>query len=256
MFEPENDLERSLMKAATDPSHRPQFCRDLLGSVIFLINANQEPLDVQCGVVQQGTQIGIQPWESNGVDWLPIFTSLSRLQQCLQVETSYLQLNAKDFFELTKGAHVVLNPKHDYGKEFIPNEIAGMIDGSIFRAQKGYRVKEEIEVLLAQPAQYPTQLVNALSRLFPKHQSIKAAYLAHFFNPARDEAPHTLIGIDANGDWDAIVGEAGMVAQSVLPAGEIVDFIRVSPTDSGPSQYLLTETKPFYQRSFLRSLFG
>jgi len=255
MFEPENDLERSLMKAATNPSHRPQFYRDLLGSVVFVINANPQPLAVQDGVLQQGAQVAIQPWERNGMSWLPIFSSLSRLQQSLQVEATYLQLNARDFFELTSGANVVLNPGLDYGKEFLPEEIAGMLDSSVFRAGSGYRVEQETKVLLGQPAKYPTELVTALSRLFTKHRGVKAAYLAHFFNASRDEAPHTLIGIDSEGDWDSIVGEAGMVAQNVLASGEIVDFLRVSKSDSGPSQYLLNETKPFYRRSLLGLVF-
>jgi hypothetical protein len=36
-FEPQNALESSLMKAAGDPAHRPQFYRDLLESQIYLI---------------------------------------------------------------------------------------------------------------------------------------------------------------------------------------------------------------------------
>jgi len=36
-FEPENALERSLMKAATDPAHCPQFYRDLLESDLFIL---------------------------------------------------------------------------------------------------------------------------------------------------------------------------------------------------------------------------
>ena len=81
-------------------------------------------------------------------------------------------------------------------------------------------------------------------------------HITHFFNPERDDRLHTLIGIDADEDWEAIIGDAGMVAKDVLPYDEVVDFIRVSPDDSGVSQYMLRETKPFYQRSFFRKLFG
>lgn len=256
MFEPENDLERSLVKASTDPSHRPQFIRDLLDSVIYLINAGHESLDIQGGVLQEGTNINIASWHHHGDEWLPIFSSLKRLQQSIQNDETYLQLNAKDFFEFTLGANVILNPSHDYGKEFLPAEIESMLDGSIFRTPQSYRVEDETKVILGQPSQFPTALVTALSRLFSKHRTIKAAYLAHFFNPARDEVPHTLIGIDTDGNWDAIVGEAGMVSQDVLAKDEIVDFMRLVPGDTGPSHYMLHETKPFYQKSFLRRLFG
>lgn len=255
MFEPENDLERSLMKAAGDPSHRPQFYRDLLESVIYFIQAGDRSLDIQDGVLQEGAQIQIQPWQRNGEDWIPIFSSLTRLQQSLKTGSTYLRLNARSFLEITHGANVILNPGLEYGKEFTPSEIESMLNGSIFRANQGYTVPEQTKVVIGQPKEYPTELVGTLARLFRKHSSIRAAYLAHFFNPERDEQPHTLIGIDAEGDWESIVGEAGMVATEVMPKSTIVDFVRVSPDDTGVSQYMLQETKPFYKRSFLKGLF-
>jgi hypothetical protein len=47
-----------------------------------------------------------------------------------------------------------------------------------------------------------------------------------------------------------------MIAREMMAKNDIVDFVRVSPNDTGVSQYLLRETKPFYQRSFLQGLFG
>lgn len=256
MFEPNNDLERSLVKASTDASHRPQFYRDLLMSDIFVINESGESLAIENGVVQQGGEIHLQSWQRDGENWIPMFSSLARLQQSLQAEVTYLRLNAKSFFEITRGANVVLNPNLDYGKEFTVPEIANILDGSIFHAGQGYTVEKAAQVLLGQPAIYPTRLVESLSRLFRKMPMVKAAYLAHIHNPERDEAPHTLIGIDVLGDWDKTVGDAGMVAQETMPSDEIVDFVRVSPSDTGVSHYLLHETKPFYVKSLLRNLFG
>jgi len=255
MFEPQNDLERSLMKAATDPSHRPQFHRDLLASDVYFVNAGDESLDVQDGVLQPGSNIPMQSWQRDGEEWLPIFSSLPRLQQSLQAEAKYLQLNARSFFEITRGANVILNPDLEYGKEFTATEIDVMLDGSIFRAGQGYTVQQDTQVLLGQPAEYPTALVNALTRLFAQQRTVKAAYLAHLFNPARDECPHTLIGIEVADDWDSIVGDAGMVAKETLLENEIVDFVRVTVGEAGVSRYMLHETKPFYRKSFLRNLF-
>lgn len=255
MFEPENDLEHSLMKAATDPTHRPQFYRDVLTSEVYLVHAGDEPLDIEDGVLQEGTYLQLQPLEHNGQEWLPIFSSLSRLQEVLQSEATYLQLSARAFFEITRGANVILNPGLDYGKEFTAPEIERMLDGSIFHAGRGYTVEKETQVLIGQPAVYPTELANALSRLFARYKSVRAAYLAHFFNPERDDRPHTLIGIDADEDWEAIVGDAGMVARAVLPQDEVVDFLRVSPDESGVSQYMLQETKPFYKRPVFQRWF-
>jgi hypothetical protein len=160
-----------------------------------------------------------------------------------------LRLNAKSFFEITRGANVVLNPNLQYGKEFTTTEIASILDGSILHAGQRYIAEKATQVLLGQPAVYPTKLVESLSRLVHRLPTVEAAYLAHIHNPARDEAPHTLIGIEAASEWDRIIGDAGMIAQDTLPPDEIVDFVRVSPDDTGVSQYLLYETTPFYRKS-------
>jgi hypothetical protein len=255
MFKPDNHLEQSLVKAATDLSHRPQFYRDLLLSDIYVVNSGSESLDIQDGVLQEGSNIELQSWQRDGEAWLPVFSSLSRLRQSLQVEANYLRLNAKSFFEITRGANVILNPNLDYGKEFTAAEIASLLDGNNSPAGHQYTLEKETQVVIGQPATYPTELINALSRLFPKHPKVKAAYLAHLFNPESDERPHTLIGIDAENDWDAIVGDAGIVAKETVAENEIVDFICIARDGSSISQYL-RETKPFYKKSFLRSLFG
>lgn len=253
MFEPANALERSLVQAAQDPSHRPQFYRDLLGSDIFLISAG-EPLDAPDGVLQKGERLRIEAWQYNDENWLPIFSSLPRLQSAISAESNYLRLNARDFFEMTRGANVVLNPGQDYGKEFPRSEVQTLLDESLLRATGGYTVETETEVLLGQPAIYPTELVQALSRLFARHRNVSAAYLAHIANPSRGENPHTLIGVTADGDCQQVIGEAGFVASQIVPGEEPVDFLLMTD-DSDVCKYLVNETKPFYRRSWLRRLF-
>jgi hypothetical protein len=256
MFEPSNDLENSLVKASSDTSHRPQFYRDLLDSDVFVVNAGGGSLEIENGVVQRGGNIQLESWQRDGQNWIPMFSSLARLEQSLQSEATYLRLNAKAFFEITRGSNVILNPNLDYGKEFTVTEISSILDGSIFHAGQGYIVEKETKVLLGQPSKYPTALVESLSRLFRKFSTVKAAYLAHIYNPERDETPHTLIGIDAVDDWDRFVADAGVVAKETISSNEIVDFVRVSPGEPGVSQYLLHETKPFYKKSLLRNLLG
>jgi SseB protein N-terminal domain len=125
MFEPQNDLERSLIAATTDPAARPQFYRDLVASDLFVV---QEP-DTPSG------QLNIRPLEVNGNDCLPVFSSLPRLQAFIDQEVSYIAMNARDFMQITRGARLLLNAGSDYGKELLPEEIASILDGSIWQPQ-------------------------------------------------------------------------------------------------------------------------
>jgi hypothetical protein len=85
---------------------------------------------------------------------------------------------------------------------------------------------------------------------------VKAAYLAHAFIPDIDQAPHTLIGVEAAGDWRRVVEEAGVVVREVAKPGEIVDFIQLRPNSTDTiGDYMQRQTKPFYVRKKWLGLF-
>lgn len=74
-----------------------------------------------------------------------------------------------------------------------------------------------------------------------------------------DSRAHLVVGIEAEGDIDIVMREAGSVAGDTAPDGEPVDLCRVSENEQGLSRYFIEETKPFYERRWgtrLRSLFG
>jgi hypothetical protein len=254
MFEPVNDLERSLMSAATSPAARPQFLRDLLESEIFVLNQKGDELQIQNNVLQKGARLNILSFERDGKTWLPIFTSLERLEQYIRGDSSYVQLRARDLFEITRGAFVFLNPGLPYGKEFFPEEIEQMLDGSIFKPVQTYMAQKETQVLIGQPAVYPHELVKELSAYFEKNSKVSTAYLAQYFNPEADEKSHLLVAIDGSGDWQQIVGDAGIIAAEIIGKGEVIDFVRID--GSSFSKSITRQSKPFYRRSFFGKLFG
>jgi SseB protein N-terminal domain len=135
MFEPQNRLEESLVKATAEPESRPRFYRDLLGSDLYLLPAGELP-EIRDGIVQTGSQIAFQVIEIEGRTYIPAFSSLPVLQAALVQERTYFRMAARDFLELTRGANVLLNPGSDYGKEFLAPEIESLLDGSIFEPRK------------------------------------------------------------------------------------------------------------------------
>ena len=250
-FDPQNPLERSLMQAATDPAHRPQFYRDVAESDLFVIQEGPPPEASGRAVLQQGMSIQIQHVDWNGKPFIPVFSSLRRLQGFLREEASYLALNAIEFMKITRGAEFILNPGSEYGKEFTREEIASLIDGTLWQPSERYVAEKSTEVMLGQPSNYPTELVAALSRYFKNTKEVKRAWLAHFFNPDRNEQPHTLICVEVSGDWDRVMAGAGMVAQAVQVPDPPVDFIPMTGL-AGVEDYFRKECQPFYQRK----LFG
>lgn len=246
-FEPQNELERSLIKAADDPAHRPQFYKDFVKSDIFIIQYGVRPEKQGRTVLQEGYQLKIQNIDVDGRPHIPIFSSLMRLQAVLREEAGYIALNALEFLKLTQGAELILNPGSDYGKQFTKDEIAQILDGSIWKPQERYTVPKETQVMIGQPANYPEELVSALCSLFEKLKSVKKAYLAHFFNPERDEKAHALIGIEVDGNWDEVIAQAGLVSRDIKIPDPPIDFIQISGK-GGVEDYFLNDCKPFYKR--------
>lgn len=224
MFEPQNDLERSLMAATSDPAARPQFYRDLAASELFVIDDGSD---------LEQHQLRVRNVDWNGESYLPVFSSLPRLQAMIQEEVGYIALKAMDLMNITRGARLLLNPGSDYGKALLPEEIESILDGSIWQ--------QETPVLLAQPANFPTELVEVLRSVFARHPGARKAYLAHFSNPA----PHTLIAIDASEDWERIVTNVRIAAEGVEVPDPPIDFVRLA--GSGLESYFQS-IEPFYER--------
>ena len=248
-FEPANLLEIALKKAAGDPAACPQFFGELLDSKVLIVPAGEKPRLVN-GVTPEDTKIEITRIVVGGRDCIPFFSSEVRLP----AGTAYLSLDARALFQMTRGAYLVMNPGAAYGKEFFPDEVSRLLDGSIFEPRERYVAQKPMQVMIGQPSEYPEELVAALSRLYSGIPEVRRAWVAFYQNPERDKEGGLLIGLDVDaGDMDRIMGKAGIVIESIPKKQKYVDVIRYD--GSGVSGYF-TSQKPFYQRSVIRQFWS
>ncbi|HEX2778327.1 MAG TPA: enhanced serine sensitivity protein SseB C-terminal domain-containing protein [Gemmatimonadaceae bacterium] len=252
-FDPQNHLERSLMRAAKDPAARPQFYRDLAESELYIIQHDAPPDQAEgTQTLAAGMSLRIAPVEIDGKEYLPVFSSLPRLQAVLTSEVGYIAINALEFMKITRGAELALNPGSEYGKIFTAAEIAGILDGGAGRER--YVTERETPVMIGQPAKYPRELADALSRFFERRKEVSRAWIAHFFNPQQDEKPHTIVGVEAETeDWDTLSTDIGIVATGVEIPDPPLDVIAVSGR-GGLDDYFLEQCEPFYQRKKKKTL--
>ncbi len=151
-----------------------------------------------------------------------------------------------DFLEIIKGAELFLNPGADYSKEFTKEEIENILNGSIWKPSEHFVVKQDTQILIGQPKNYPTQLVEELIKLFQKDKNVERAYIAHYHNPEENDPPHTLVGIAVKKYSEQTFAQAGIVVTNVEVPDPPVDFIRVQ-SSGGLSDYF-NKSKPFYKR--------
>lgn len=249
-YDPQNAFERSLERAVSDPSHRPQFYRDLADAEFFIIQAAPPTGRSGHRVTEAEESIQISHIEWNGKSYIPVFSSLKRLEAGLTEPAGFLALNAIEFMKITKGANLLLNPGDAYGKELPAEEISSILDGSIWQPSERWEAQEEEQVLIGKPARYPEELAAALARFFSTQRSVQRAFIAMFFNPERDEKPHTLIAIEVTGEWEPVVAGAGMIAREVSVPDPPVDFMQITGK-GGIEEHFTRGGQPFYRRKFL-----
>ena len=256
-FKPVNRLEEVLVTACTEPSARPEFYRLLLESELFLLTPDA-PQQEGHRVLEAKTNVSFVHLQNNNGPFLPIFTSQQRLQEAVNQTGQvygFLGLRGKDLFPLLaqRPPAAILNPGVAYGKEFTPDEIERLADGSIVRNESRV-VQKATQVMLGQPAKYPAEIVAALKKLFAQHSSVQAAYLGWIHDPSSEEPPHLIIGIECDGDMQNISKEAGITAQGLLGQNEFVDFVQVGGGKGSLDSYFKKQTKPFYQAESKKSL--
>ena len=249
-FRPQNKLELSLVKAAEDPAYRPQFYKDVIEEDIYIVQEGQSAEVSGVTTLEEGTSLQVQNIEWEGKPYIPIFSSLERLQMTIQDEVGYIALNMLEFMKITLGAELLLNPGADYGKAFTKNEIASLVDGSMWQPSEQFVAKKDTQVMIGQPSNPPNELIAALTRYFKKTKQVKKAYIAHFFNPEFDEKPHTLVALEIHGDWDSVMAGAGIIARDSHVPDPPVDFIQITG-QGGIEDYFTNESNPFYHRKFL-----
>lgn len=250
-FEPENALERSLVQAASDPAHRPQFYRDLVAAKLIVVQEGVPPPDEpRETTLSEGMTIQLRHIEFEGRPCIPVFSSLARLRAFVTEPVAYLAFDTLDFLRMTAGTGLLLNPGADYGKEITADEANSIVDGSIWQPQDRHVVQQPRDVLLGQPANYPHELVGALKRLFAKDKRVKRAWLAHVSDPSRNPTPHTLIALDAGDAYDAVMADAGVVIASVPVPDPPVDVVPIGQ-GGGVDGYFLNDCTPFYRRKLL-----
>ena len=250
MSEIKNELETLLEQAATEPAYRPAFFRTLLEATVWVPGNAAEG-----EAIAEDSALDLQHWEKeDGASVIPFFTSLEALQQAVAEEQTFVVMPARTLFEMTLGETLFLNAKLPTGKEFTPREISHLVGKEASPLSQQEVLEGGNALLLSEVAEPPAQMVDSLTTLFKNMKNVKRAFLCALKERA-DEQPNLLIGIEADGDIEAIIEAAGSVATDTLPGDEPIDICQVVEGEKGISHFMVAHLTPFYERrwgSFLR----
>ena len=250
MTETKNELETRLEQAATEAAHRPAFFRTLMESTVWVPGTAAEG-----EAVVADSALDLQHWEKDdGTSVIPFFTSLEALQQAVDDEQAFVVMPVRTLFEMTLGETLFLNAKLPTGKEFTPREISHLIGDESSPLSQQEVLEGGTSLLLSEVSEPPAQMIDSLTTLFKTLKTVKRAYLCSIKEGA-DQPANLLIGIEAEGDIERVIHEAGSVATDTLPGDEPIDICEVVEGEKGISHFMMAHITPFYEKrwgSFLR----
>ena len=154
-------------------------------------------------------------------------------------QSQWIALPCRVLWEMTRGATLFLNPNSDYGKEFLPGEIAQLLDGTA--AVTETVVKERTEVLVGVPAMVPPGMEDALKAVFSKHPEVASGYLGWKVTPSTKDEAYLVVVV---GPADVRLKVRDDLSQALLffSQSHPIDVMYAEPGNT----HLLSELQPLY----------
>lgn len=241
MFKPVNDLERALMRAADEPEARAPFLKALLDA------------ELSFALAEQGGQYQAPELESDGMYFVPIFTSDERVKTMFgRDKMTVVRQSFRQIIEQISDANFVLNPGSDYGRELTQADVAAMLAGDFETAAEGDDDGPDgpgdapLPTAVGRPSPTPTHLTQPLATLFASMPEVRAAHFAQAVFPDPGGIKRLVLGISTDGDLDDALDRVADVLDEVAKPSDVIDFVPVpgSPLDF----YFERDVNPFYRR--------
>ncbi|HOL10790.1 MAG TPA: enhanced serine sensitivity protein SseB C-terminal domain-containing protein [Bacillota bacterium] len=106
-------------------------------------------------------------------------------------------------------------------------------------------IEKDTQILLGQPAEYPQEMVNALSVFFREEKpEVESAYL-FLAHKEGDEKPNLLLIIDFKGEQSSVFPQIAAVANRYLAEDEYIDLVAF---DCDFGRDATKDATPFYRR--------
>ncbi len=256
MFEPENDIERLLMRASTQPSERPAFARGIVDAEVFVVLVADRPIvpgpDGNTSIAE-GTKLSLPSAVRGEEKLIPFFTAPSRARTWYTGDHVVAPERTRDLFGRYPDTPFVLNPGSDYRKDFTAPEVKRMLAGQFEQGPQTIITQAPEQILLAHPKQIPTALIEALAREFAGLDSVRGAWLMLAMRAGESEQSW-MLGVDHKGSWQEVRDAIGRAVAGDVLGGRMLD---AKPLDSGELSVTLRSGIPVTaaKRGFLQKLF-
>lgn len=236
MFEPENEIERLLKRAAAEPAVRPDFARALMDTQVFVVlvsdGAKIMPGPDGNAVIPEGAKLSMPTASRGGEKLLPFFSARSRAKAWFKGDHVVAPDRVRDLFERSPNANFVLNPGSDYGKEFTPGEAKRLLAGHFDEGPQTVTIEQPEQVLLAHPKETPVDLIEALGRELKAAKSVQGAWL---MLAMRAGEQNWMLGVDHDGSWQDVRAAIGRAITGDVLGSRMLDALSLEASSLASS---------------------
>ncbi|WP_375459964.1 SseB family protein [uncultured Enterovirga sp.] len=133
-FQPQNELEIELVRAAHEPHLRTAFLRGMIDQQVYLALLLAGEGKLEAGpdgqaVIPEGARLEIGSADRGGERALPLFSAPVRAQAFYRQDHVIAPDTVRDIFARHVGARFVLNPGSDYALDLDATDAAAMLRG-------------------------------------------------------------------------------------------------------------------------------
>lgn len=239
-------LELLLEHTSRNVAHKPETLRKVMESKVLV------PVSVTPG--EPSPEVHILHWVSTeGLSVVPTFTSLEKTSVMEGEVDRLVWIPVEELFQLTLGAVVCINPTWEEELEVYPEEVEGLLDGSLFESTRKFTITADTDFIVGQPLLNPNSLVDALTMFFALFDDVESAYLGQCFSPEHYDEPHLLVGIKSKHGIDHILQDVGLILSELSDLPAPVDFFQVGKGELF-DEYFQDKISPFYEGGWGRKL--
>lgn len=234
MFEPENDIERMLMRASTEPAARPEFLRALMDAEIQIVLVPDRPLAAGpdgTTTIPAGVKLSMPSATRGEEKLIPFFTARSRARAWFTGTHIVSPEKTRDLFTRFPDTSFFLNPRNQYGKEFVPGEVKRLLAGHFEDGPERQVIQKGEQILLGHPKETPFDLIAALKRELSVVPMVRGAWLMLAMRQGAS-AQSWMLGVDHDGVWQDVRDAIGRaVADDNVLGGWMLDAMPIDNSE-------------------------
>ena len=254
MNPPQNELERLLSDPRQGPESHPTLFRLLREStLVFLMPYHPEimgTMSLKSG--DQGPKFVV--WKGSEGPRIPIFSSIERANEaCKKIgardkQYALAEMNGQQLFALLSSQKypIMINPACGPATTYLDNNAIKMLaDGSILEPVQKRGPQKEGKVVIVDPADYPTDLLQPLFFFLRNRKEVKAAWLFREADLPEESKTSYVFVLKVVGDAEKVKQDFGVVATGAAPPNIEFGVTTLDPKN-GPLVAITSKATPFY----------